>query len=198
MYDQLCGEILKKTPTSLVVDVQGVGLLSRGEPPDDGGPPRRLGGRRSSSTTARPRTRSASSASSTRPSASSSAGLLKVNGVGPAHALALLSASAPGRALGGDLRDGNERRLTASKGIGQKIAQRLITELKDEAARRVPRAARVAAAGLPPAHRIRPTRTRSAPSSSSATPTERLPRPSRPRRSGSASRRRWMSWSDRR
>ena len=27
MYDQLCGEVLKKTPTSLVVDVQGIGFL---------------------------------------------------------------------------------------------------------------------------------------------------------------------------
>jgi Holliday junction DNA helicase RuvA len=134
MYDQICGEVLRKTPTSLVVETHGVGYLLE----------------------ASLRTTAAVAVGANirilvhhRPSEDAVRlfgfvdeaerdlfrSLLKVNGVGPAHALALLSAAEPDE-LWAALRDGVERRLTASKGIGSKIAQRLITELRDEAARR--------------------------------------------------------------
>jgi Holliday junction DNA helicase RuvA len=139
MYDQICGEILKKTPTSVVVDVQGVGYLIEAS--------LRTTGALTVGAEVRVLVHHRQSDDSVRlfgfidePERELFRGLLKVNGVGPAHALALLSTMAPDE-LWAAIRDGNERRLTASKGIGPKIAQRLITELKDEAGRRGPRTA---------------------------------------------------------
>jgi holliday junction DNA helicase RuvA len=146
MYDQLCGDILKKTPASLVIEVQGVGFFLEAS--------LRTTGALAAGATARVLVHHRQSEDSVRlfgfiddAERDLFRSLLKISGVGPAHALALLSASAP-EELWVAIRDGNERRLTASKGIGPKIAQRLITELKDEAARRAP-GGKAAAAGGP-------------------------------------------------
>lgn len=57
--------------------------------------------------------------------------LLSVSGVGPKAALAILSAtSAEGLAMA--IVSENEKALTAAPGIGKKIAQRIILELKDK------------------------------------------------------------------
>jgi holliday junction DNA helicase RuvA len=150
MYDHLEGEIVKKTPASVVVDVQGVGFFLEASLRTTaalaiGAEIRLLVHHRQSEDAVR---LFGFIDDAERDLFRS---LLKVNGVGPAHALALLSASAPDE-LWVAIRDGNERRLTASKGIGPKIAQRLIVELKDEAARRAP-GGKLAASGTPAAPR---------------------------------------------
>lgn len=135
MYDQICGEILKKTPTSVVVDVHGVGFLLEAS--------LRTTAALIPGTEARVLVHHRQSEDAVRLFGFADESerdlfrhLLKVAGVGPAHALALLSTMPP-EDLWTALRDGNEKRLTSSKGIGPKIAQRLITELKDDAARKV-------------------------------------------------------------
>lgn len=60
--------------------------------------------------------------------------LIGVSGVGPKAALAILSASTPGN-LALAIVTGDEKTLTAAPGIGKKIAQRIILELKDKLAR---------------------------------------------------------------
>lgn len=57
--------------------------------------------------------------------------LLNVNGVGPRGALSLLSVLAPG-GLAAAVRDENPALLSRAPGIGKKIAQRIILELKDK------------------------------------------------------------------
>lgn len=60
--------------------------------------------------------------------------LIGVSGVGPKAALAILSASTPDQvALA--IVTGDEKALTAAPGIGKKIAQRIILELKDKMAK---------------------------------------------------------------
>lgn len=59
--------------------------------------------------------------------------LLGVSGVGPKAALAILSAATPD-ALAMAVMTGDEKTLTAAPGIGKKIAQRIILELKDKIA----------------------------------------------------------------
>ena len=57
--------------------------------------------------------------------------LISVSGVGPKAALSILSSSTPeGLALA--IINGDERVLTAAPGIGKRIAQRVILELKDK------------------------------------------------------------------
>ena len=63
--------------------------------------------------------------------------LLGVSGVGPKAALAILSSGTP-ESLAMAIVTGDEKRLTAAPGIGKKIAQRIILELKDKMARRAP------------------------------------------------------------
>lgn len=59
--------------------------------------------------------------------------LLQVSGVGPKAALSILSANTPSNfALAVVM--GDEKALTAAPGIGKKIAQRIILELKDKLA----------------------------------------------------------------
>ena len=60
--------------------------------------------------------------------------LLGVSGVGPKAALAILSACTP-EALALAVVSGDEKALTAAPGVGKKIAQRIILELKDKMAR---------------------------------------------------------------
>lgn len=57
--------------------------------------------------------------------------LLGVSGVGPKAALAILSATTPDQ-LTLAIVTGDEKTLTAAQGIGKKIAQRIILELKDK------------------------------------------------------------------
>ena len=59
--------------------------------------------------------------------------LLKVGGIGPTSALNLLSAMPPDE-LARAILDGDTRRLVALKGVGRKIADRLIVELRDQLA----------------------------------------------------------------
>ena len=56
--------------------------------------------------------------------------LTSVNGVGPKAAMAILSAGPQNFTLA--VMTGNEKLLTAAQGIGKKIAQRIILELKDK------------------------------------------------------------------
>ncbi len=56
--------------------------------------------------------------------------LLKVAGVGPTTALALLSGFRPGE-LGRAVTQGDARALTRVKGVGKKTAERIVVELRD-------------------------------------------------------------------
>ncbi len=60
--------------------------------------------------------------------------LIGVSGVGPKAALAILSAGTP-ETLAMAIVTGDEKSLTAAPGIGKKIAQRIILELKDKMAK---------------------------------------------------------------
>ena len=57
--------------------------------------------------------------------------LIGVSGVGPKAALAILSCNTP-EGLAMAIVSGNEKALTSAPGIGKKIAQRIILELKDK------------------------------------------------------------------
>ena len=59
--------------------------------------------------------------------------LIGVSGVGPKAALSVLSATTP-QNLALSIVTGDEQALTAAPGIGKKIAQRIILELKDKLA----------------------------------------------------------------
>ncbi|MCI2058725.1 MAG: Holliday junction branch migration protein RuvA [Oscillibacter sp.] len=60
--------------------------------------------------------------------------LIGVSGVGPKAALAILSVGTP-ETLAMAIVTGDEKALTAAPGIGRKIAQRIILELKDKMAK---------------------------------------------------------------
>ena len=60
--------------------------------------------------------------------------LIGVSGVGPKAAVAILSSSVPEN-LVMNIVSGNEKALTSAPGIGKKIAQRIILELKDKLAK---------------------------------------------------------------
>jgi len=60
--------------------------------------------------------------------------LIAVSGVGPKAALAILSACTP-ETLAMAIVTGDEKSLTAAPGVGKKIAQRIILELKDKMAK---------------------------------------------------------------
>ena len=57
--------------------------------------------------------------------------LIGVSGVGPKAALSILSAATP-ESLAMSIITGDEKALTVAQGIGKKIAQRIILELKDK------------------------------------------------------------------
>lgn len=57
--------------------------------------------------------------------------LVGVSGVGPKAALSILSASSP-EDLSLSIVSGNEKALTLAPGVGKKLAQRIILELKDK------------------------------------------------------------------
>jgi len=60
--------------------------------------------------------------------------LLSVSGVGPKAALSILSSTTPDQ-LAMSIVTGDEKALTVAPGIGKKIAQRIILELKDKLAK---------------------------------------------------------------
>lgn len=60
--------------------------------------------------------------------------LLSVSGVGPKAALAILSSTTPDNLMMAIITE-NDKALTAAPGIGKKIAQRIILELKDKASK---------------------------------------------------------------
>ena len=60
--------------------------------------------------------------------------LISVTGVGPRAALSILSASTPAN-LALSIITGDEKALTCAPGVGKKIAQRVILELKDKLAK---------------------------------------------------------------
>ena len=60
--------------------------------------------------------------------------LISVSGVGPKAALSILSSTSP-EGLATSIITGDEKALTVAPGIGKKIAQRIILELKDKLAK---------------------------------------------------------------
>ena len=60
--------------------------------------------------------------------------LIAVSGVGPKAALSILSATTP-EGLATAIITGNEKALMVAPGIGKKIAQRILLELKDKLAK---------------------------------------------------------------
>lgn len=60
--------------------------------------------------------------------------LIGVSGVGPKAAISILSSNTPEK-LAMSVISGDERALTSAPGVGKKIAQRIILELKDKIAR---------------------------------------------------------------
>ncbi len=79
--------------------------------------------------------------------------LISVSGVGPKAALSILSANTPD-ALAMAILTENEKALMVAQGIGKKIAQRVILELKDKMSKQSPELAKgapVAAGNLPAA-----------------------------------------------
>ena len=60
--------------------------------------------------------------------------LISVSGVGPKAALSILSSTSPAN-LALSIITGDEKALTCAPGIGKKIAQRVILELKDKLAK---------------------------------------------------------------
>ena len=75
--------------------------------------------------------------------------LVSVSGVGPKAAVSILSANTPERVCMAVLND-DEKALTAAQGVGKRLAQRIILELKDKMGKQadelVPPGAAVAAA----------------------------------------------------
>ncbi|MBP5166726.1 MAG: Holliday junction branch migration protein RuvA [Oscillospiraceae bacterium] len=59
--------------------------------------------------------------------------LIGISGVGPKAALSILSANSP-EELASAVASGNEKALTVAPGIGKKLAQRILLELKDKVA----------------------------------------------------------------
>lgn len=74
--------------------------------------------------------------------------LIGVSGVGPKAALAILSAVTP-EALAMAVISGDERALTTAQGVGKKIAQRILLELKDKMTKESESFSALGSAGLP-------------------------------------------------
>lgn len=83
--------------------------------------------------------------------------LIGISGVGPKAALSILSSSSP-EDLGMAIVAGNEKALTIAPGVGKKLAQRIILELKDKLGKELEG---VEARYLPPAAAAAPDRKQS-------------------------------------
>jgi len=66
--------------------------------------------------------------------------LISISGVGPKAALSILSVTTP-ESLAMAVITGDEKSLTAAQGVGKKLAQRIILELKDKMAKEQPQTA---------------------------------------------------------
>ena len=64
--------------------------------------------------------------------------LLSVSGIGPKAAQAILSATTP-EGLAVAIMNGDDKAITAAQGVGKKIAQRVILELKDKVSKEMGR-----------------------------------------------------------
>ena len=73
--------------------------------------------------------------------------LINISGVGPKAAISILSSNTPGM-LALAVLNGDVKSLTAAPGIGKKIAQRIVLELKDKISKE---SGSVASDGLPAA-----------------------------------------------
>lgn len=78
--------------------------------------------------------------------------MLTVSGIGPKAAQAILSSCTP-EALAMAVMNGDEKAITAAPGVGKKIAQRLILELKDKLGKEAGTTAASMPAALAPAMR---------------------------------------------
>lgn len=129
MFDFLRGEVARKGPGEVVVDVNGVGyLLSISAKCGE-----RLPSRGSVTLFVQVQTNDAGTrlfGFIDEPERLLFRQLLGVRGVGPAVALTLLSHETPD-ALAGRIRAGDVKGLTRIKGIGTKTAERLVLELKN-------------------------------------------------------------------
>ena len=76
--------------------------------------------------------------------------LISVSGVGPKAAISILSAGTP-EALALAIMREDEKALTVAQGIGKKIAQRIILELKDKLGKQMGGVPTMSAAGRAPA-----------------------------------------------
>lgn len=130
MYEYLEGRVASLTPSSVVLDVAGVGWLLHAPASTLGrleeGVPARLLVHLSVSDSAL--TLFGFISGTERQLFRR---LLKVGGIGPASALNLLSALPPDE-LARAILDGDLKRLTALKGVGRKTAERLVVELRDQ------------------------------------------------------------------
>ncbi len=134
MYEFLRGKVVRKLPTAVVLDVGGVGWYVETSLRTSG--VSRIG----AETTLHVHHRQSEDSVRLFGFAEEDERdlfrrLLKVSGVGPAHALAMCSSFPPDEVWTA-LAAADERKLSTPKGIGPKLAQRLSTELKDEAVRR--------------------------------------------------------------
>ena len=73
--------------------------------------------------------------------------LVGVNGVGPKAAMAILSTTTPDGLISAVL-NGNEKAITAASGVGKKLAQRVLLELKDKVGK-IDGASGIAASEIP-------------------------------------------------
>ena len=74
--------------------------------------------------------------------------LISVSGVGPKVALAILSSVTPSQ-LTLAIMTGDEKTLTMAQGVGKKMAQRIILELKDKLAGELPSSSNAIPASMP-------------------------------------------------
>src|SRR5690349_733489 len=120
MYEHLRGRVVKKHPTSVVLEVGGVGWFVETSLKTSGA--LRLGADATVLVHHRPSEDAVRLFGfAVEEERDLFRRLLRVAGVGPSHALALCSAFAPEQVWGA-IASADEKRLSSSKGIGPKIA----------------------------------------------------------------------------
>ena len=137
MYDYLMGKVVEKTPTRVLIDVGGMGfaaevsLRTSERLPSPGNVTRLLVHHKVQDDRFR------LFGFADEEERQLFLALIGVAGVGPAHALALLSSREPG-GLWECIRAGDAATLARARGIGPKTAQRVCNELADRARRMEP------------------------------------------------------------